>query len=73
MRMLKITTMDDLVKNSMNVLEPSLVDATRNDHEDDMKFHFHVTVKLSPYLIHISYCIIIYVKMSIFGESVGPT
>jgi len=45
MRMLKITTMDDLVKNSMNILEPSPVDATGNDREDGMKFHFHVTAK----------------------------
>jgi 5-formyltetrahydrofolate cyclo-ligase len=53
MRMLKITTMDDLVKNSMNILEPSPVDATGNDREDGMKFHFDVTVKLSPHLIYI--------------------
>ncbi|CAD6252369.1 unnamed protein product [Miscanthus lutarioriparius] len=26
--------MDDLVKNSMNILEPSPVDATGNDRED---------------------------------------
>jgi len=37
--------MDDLVKNSMNILEPSPVDATGNDREDGMKFHFHVTAK----------------------------
>jgi len=42
--------MDDLVKNSMNILEPSPVDATGNDREDGMKFHFHVTAKLSPHL-----------------------
>nr|CAB3458426.1 unnamed protein product [Digitaria exilis] len=34
MRMLRITTMDDLVKNSMNILEPSPVDASGNDRED---------------------------------------
>jgi hypothetical protein len=49
--------MDDLVKNSMNILEPSPVDATGKDREDGMKFHFRVSVKLSPHLIYISYCI----------------
>ncbi|RLM84470.1 5-formyltetrahydrofolate cyclo-ligase, mitochondrial [Panicum miliaceum] len=38
MRMLKITTMDDLVKNSMNILEPSPVDASGNDREDGQAF-----------------------------------
>ena len=55
--MLKITTMDDLVKSSMNILEPSPVDATGNDREDGMNIHFYVTAKLSPHLIYISYCI----------------
>ena len=47
MRMLKITTMDDLVKNSMNILEPSPVDASGNDREDG-KIYFHVTGKACP-------------------------
>jgi hypothetical protein len=47
MRMLKITTMDDLVKNSMNILEPSPVDASGNDREDG-KIYFHVTGKAFP-------------------------
>ncbi|XBI90567.1 5-formyltetrahydrofolate cyclo-ligase, mitochondrial-like isoform X2 [Triticum dicoccoides] len=34
MRMFKITTMDDLVKNSMNILEPSPLDASGNARED---------------------------------------
>nr|CAB3454758.1 unnamed protein product [Digitaria exilis] len=38
MRMLRITTMDDLVKNSMNILEPSPVDASGNDREDGQAF-----------------------------------
>lgn len=38
MRMLKITTMDDLVKNSMNILEPSPFDASGNAREEGMKF-----------------------------------
>lgn len=38
MRMLKITTMDDLVKNSMNILEPSPLDASGNAREEGMKF-----------------------------------
>lgn len=66
MRMLKITTMDDLVKNSMNILEPSPVDATGNDREDGMKFHFHFTAKLSPHLIHVSYCFDRVFKLNVF-------
>ena len=38
MRMFKITTMDDLVKNSMNILEPSPLDASGNACEDGMEF-----------------------------------
>jgi 5-formyltetrahydrofolate cyclo-ligase len=38
MRMLKITNMDDLVKSSMDILEPSPLDANGNDREDGMKF-----------------------------------
>ncbi|KAE8789247.1 5-formyltetrahydrofolate cyclo-ligase [Hordeum vulgare] len=34
MRMFKITAMDDLVKNSMNILEPSPLDASGNARED---------------------------------------
>lgn len=34
MRMLNICGMDDLIANSMNILEPALVDANGNDHED---------------------------------------
>lgn len=50
MRMLKITTMDDLVKNSMNILEPSPQDASGNDREDGMNYgvYFHVMWKLFP-------------------------
>ena len=48
MRMFKITTMDDLVKNSMNILEPSPLDASGNAREDGMKF---ISMwKLSPIL-----------------------
>lgn len=66
MRMLKITTMDDLVKNSMNILEPSPVDATGNNREDGTKFYFHVTAKLSPHLIYMSYCIVGVCKFTCF-------
>uniref|UniRef100_A0A0E0LMM4 5-formyltetrahydrofolate cyclo-ligase n=1 Tax=Oryza punctata TaxID=4537 RepID=A0A0E0LMM4_ORYPU len=38
MRMLKITTMDDLVKNSMNILEPSPLDASGNAREEGQAF-----------------------------------
>nr|CAD1840363.1 unnamed protein product [Ananas comosus var. bracteatus] len=36
MRMLKISSIEDLVANSMNILEPSPVDANGNQHEDVM-------------------------------------
>ncbi|OAY64074.1 5-formyltetrahydrofolate cyclo-ligase, mitochondrial [Ananas comosus] len=36
MRMLKISSLEDLVANSMNILEPSPVDANGNQHEDVM-------------------------------------
>ena len=39
MRMFKITTMDDLIKNSMNILEPSPLDAGGNAREDGMNYH----------------------------------
>lgn len=48
MRMLKITTMDDLVKNSMNILEPSLVDATGNNREDVLSSSSPVDLFLLP-------------------------
>jgi len=56
MWMLKITTMDDLVKNSMNILEPSPVDASGNDREDG-KVYFHVTGKLYPHIVVLINCI----------------
>lgn len=34
MRMLHISHMDDLIANSMNILEPAPVDAHGNDRED---------------------------------------
>lgn len=34
MRMLKISSIDDLVANSMNILEPLPVDAAQNERED---------------------------------------
>jgi 5-formyltetrahydrofolate cyclo-ligase len=48
MRMLKITTMDDLVKNSMNILEPSPVDASGNDREDVLTASSPVDLFLLP-------------------------
>ncbi|EER97439.1 hypothetical protein BDA96_02G370000 [Sorghum bicolor] len=48
MRMLKITTMDDLVKNSMNILEPSPVDATGKDREDVLSSSSPVDLLLLP-------------------------
>uniref|UniRef100_A0A804MS79 5-formyltetrahydrofolate cyclo-ligase n=1 Tax=Zea mays TaxID=4577 RepID=A0A804MS79_MAIZE len=51
MRMLKITTMDDLVKNSMNILEPSPVDATGNNREDVLSSLSPVDLFLLPELV----------------------
>ncbi|OEL20568.1 5-formyltetrahydrofolate cyclo-ligase, mitochondrial [Dichanthelium oligosanthes] len=48
MRMLKITTMDDLVKNSMNILEPSPVDASGNDREDVLSASSPIDLFLLP-------------------------
>ncbi|TVU38217.1 hypothetical protein EJB05_11574 [Eragrostis curvula] len=48
MKMLKITTMDDLVKNSMNILEPSPVDANGNDREDVLSASSPVDLFLLP-------------------------
>ena len=38
MRMLKISSYDNLVLSSMNILEPTLVDCNGNPHEDGMTF-----------------------------------
>lgn len=39
MRMLKISSVDDLVINSMNILEPSLVDCDGKQREDGTMFY----------------------------------
>ncbi|XP_066342955.1 5-formyltetrahydrofolate cyclo-ligase, mitochondrial-like [Miscanthus floridulus] len=57
MWMLKITTMDDLVKNSMNILEPSPVDATGNDREDVLSSSSPVDLLLLPGMSSIIYFI----------------
>lgn len=38
MRMLNITHMDDLISNSMNILEPAPVDGDGNEREDGKYF-----------------------------------
>lgn len=38
MRMLNITQMDDLISNSMNILEPAPVDADGKEREDGKCF-----------------------------------
>lgn len=40
MRMLNISRIDDLIANSMNILEPASVDADGNEREDGI-FFFH--------------------------------
>ncbi|GJN32883.1 hypothetical protein PR202_gb21423 [Eleusine coracana subsp. coracana] len=46
--MLKITNMDDLVKNSMNILEPSPLDANGNDREEVLSASSPVDLFLLP-------------------------
>ncbi|CAM0906456.1 unnamed protein product [Alopecurus aequalis] len=48
MRMFKITTMDDLIKNSMNILEPSPLDASGNAREDVLSSSSPVDLLLLP-------------------------
>ncbi|KAG8099563.1 hypothetical protein GUJ93_ZPchr0013g34721 [Zizania palustris] len=48
MRMLKITTMDDLVENSMNILEPSPVDASGNAREEVLSASSPIDLFLLP-------------------------
>ncbi|XP_024313556.1 5-formyltetrahydrofolate cyclo-ligase, mitochondrial isoform X3 [Brachypodium distachyon] len=48
MRMFKITTMDDLVKNSMNILEPSPLDASGNAREDVLSASSPIDLFLLP-------------------------
>ncbi|XP_074583183.1 5-formyltetrahydrofolate cyclo-ligase, mitochondrial [Curcuma longa] len=48
MRMLKISSIDDLVANSMNILEPLPVDAAQNEREDVMLANQPVDLLLLP-------------------------
>lgn len=48
MRMLKISTVEDLVANSMNILEPSLLDSDGNQCEDVMKASEPVDLLILP-------------------------
>ncbi|KAI7754280.1 hypothetical protein M8C21_001148 [Ambrosia artemisiifolia] len=48
MRMLNISRMDDLIANSMNILEPAPVDADGNDREDVMLADEPVDLLLLP-------------------------
>jgi hypothetical protein len=61
MRMLKITNMEDLVKNSMDILEPAPHDANGNDREDGMEFILILLLTMKPVvppnLIYFCYCI----------------
>ncbi|KAF0902801.1 hypothetical protein E2562_019129 [Oryza meyeriana var. granulata] len=44
----RATTMDDLVKNSMNILEPSPLDASGNAHEEELSASSPVDLFLLP-------------------------
>ncbi|KAL9421343.1 hypothetical protein AB3S75_038833 [Citrus x aurantiifolia] len=48
MRMLKISAVKDLVANSMNILEPSLLDSDGNQHEDVMQASEPVDLFILP-------------------------
>lgn len=48
MRMLNITHMDDLISNSMNILEPAPVDGDGNEREDVMQATDPVDLLLLP-------------------------
>lgn len=48
MRMLNISGMDDLIANSMNILEPAPIDANGNDREDVMLANEPVDLLLLP-------------------------
>uniref|UniRef100_A0A2P2JRI9 5-formyltetrahydrofolate cyclo-ligase-like n=1 Tax=Rhizophora mucronata TaxID=61149 RepID=A0A2P2JRI9_RHIMU len=48
MRILKITSVDDLMANSMNILEPTLVDSDGNQREDAMQASEPVDLFILP-------------------------
>ncbi|KAF2302442.1 hypothetical protein GH714_036357 [Hevea brasiliensis] len=48
MRMLKISSVDDLISNSMNILEPALVDSEGNHREDVMQAREPVDLVILP-------------------------
>ncbi|KAJ9172120.1 hypothetical protein P3X46_015399 [Hevea brasiliensis] len=48
MRMLKISIVDDLISNSINILEPALVDSERNHREDVMQAREPVDLVILP-------------------------
>lgn len=50
MRMLHISHMDDLIANSMNILEPAPVDAQGNEREDgnNNPYKLHIISIISP-------------------------
>ncbi|RWW25689.1 hypothetical protein GW17_00009959 [Ensete ventricosum] len=48
MRMLRISTIEDLVANSMNILEPSPVDSDQNEREDVLLASQPVDLLLLP-------------------------
>lgn len=42
MRMINISRIDDMIANSMNILEPAPVDADGNEREDGKLIHLHI-------------------------------
>lgn len=44
MRMLNISRLDDLIANSMDILEPAPVDENGNEREDGIVFCLHFSI-----------------------------
>ncbi|KAF3322042.1 5-formyltetrahydrofolate cyclo-ligase [Carex littledalei] len=55
MRMFKITTMDDLVPNSMNILEPSPLDDKGNQREDPLSFVKFLKIVMFYYYVGVAF------------------
>lgn len=64
MKMLRVSSYDDLIPNSMNILEPTLQDHDGNEREDRMlnlsPFHFclHLNLFLVIDLIYLTVCLV---------------
>lgn len=62
MRMLKISSVDDLIANSMNILEPNPVDADGNEREDGKNKFFYYKLKVCTLFLLMTLIAILYFK-----------